>query len=118
MMMGRVTVIYHWEPEGCWAECPDAPGFSAAADTFSELREKAREGLAFYFDQPVDVFDIFPDIEPAWTATSASEVVSASSTLWRTLVTQGTKAAGALTTRSLILPAGHFTVRSTVARAG
>lgn len=111
-------MIYHWEPEGCWAECPDAPGFSAAAATFNELRDQVRDGLAFYFEQPVDVVNLVPDIEPVWTATAASEIVSAGSTSWRRLVTQGTKAAGTLTTGPLTRPAGHFTVRSTAAHAG
>lgn len=116
--MRRVTVIYHWEPEGSWAECPDAPGFSAAAATFNELRGQVRDGLAFYFDQPVDVVDLVPDVEPVWTVSAASEVVSVGSTFWRRPVTQGTKAAGALTAGPLTLSAGQLTVRSTVARAG
>src|SRR5262249_6829375 len=115
--MRRVTVIYHWEPEGCWAESPDAPGFSAAAGTFAELREQVRGGLAFHFDGPVEVVEIVPDVEPAWSVSTDAEVVAASSGLWRRLVGQGTRTAGVLTEEALESPVGRISVRSGVAYA-
>jgi predicted RNase H-like HicB family nuclease len=33
-----ITVVFHSEPEGCWADSPDIPGFSAAADDLPSLR--------------------------------------------------------------------------------
>ncbi len=43
------VVLVHGEFEGprltWWAEAPDLPGFSAAADTLRELRGLAREGI-------------------------------------------------------------------------
>jgi hypothetical protein len=41
----KVRVIYHVEAEGCWAESPDLPGYSAAADTIPELRELVRTSV-------------------------------------------------------------------------
>ena len=39
--MRTARVIYHEEPEGWWAECPEVPGWSAAGETFDELRAPA-----------------------------------------------------------------------------
>jgi predicted RNase H-like HicB family nuclease len=38
-----------------WANSPEAPGWTAVADSAQELIELVREGLPFYLDQPVDV---------------------------------------------------------------
>lgn len=48
--MRVATVRYHSEAGTWWAESPEAPGFTAVADTLSEFRELSRTGLAFYFE--------------------------------------------------------------------
>lgn len=45
-----VVVRCHYEPEGWWAESPQAPGYSAAGSTLEELQERVESGLRFYFD--------------------------------------------------------------------
>jgi predicted RNase H-like HicB family nuclease len=42
-----ITVIYHREPDGWWAEAPAVTGWSAAAATLDELREMAETGVRF-----------------------------------------------------------------------
>lgn len=44
-----ITIIYHQESDGFWAESPDAPGFTAVAPTMEELEQRVEEGLRFYF---------------------------------------------------------------------
>ncbi len=55
--MSEVRIRYHHEPEGWWADSPDLAGFSAAGDTFSEVREMAIRGVEFATDQPVDIVE-------------------------------------------------------------
>jgi predicted RNase H-like HicB family nuclease len=43
--MGAVRVIYHREPEGWWAESPEIPGWSAAGETYEEVRALVDEGV-------------------------------------------------------------------------
>lgn len=57
--MRQVEVIYHVEPEGCWAESPDIPGFSAAGDSLDEVRQLTRDGLAAHLGGPVDILERF-----------------------------------------------------------
>jgi predicted RNase H-like HicB family nuclease len=45
--METVRVIYHHEPEGWWADSPDVEGWSAAGDTYAEVRRLASEGVPF-----------------------------------------------------------------------
>ena len=45
-----ITIIYHQEPDGFWAESPDAPGFTAVAPTMEELEQRVEEGLKFYLE--------------------------------------------------------------------
>jgi predicted RNase H-like HicB family nuclease len=47
MLMDTVRVIYHHEEDGWWAESPDVEGWSAAGDSFPEVRELAVEGIPF-----------------------------------------------------------------------
>jgi predicted RNase H-like HicB family nuclease len=44
--METVRVIYHREPEGWWAESPDVPGWSAAGETYDDVRALVDEGVA------------------------------------------------------------------------
>jgi predicted RNase H-like HicB family nuclease len=45
--MTSVSVIYHYEPEGWWADSPDIPGWTATADSVDALRSLAEEGVRF-----------------------------------------------------------------------
>lgn len=45
--MRQITVIYHQESGTWWAESPNLPGFSSAADSLTELRRLTREGVSF-----------------------------------------------------------------------
>jgi predicted RNase H-like HicB family nuclease len=116
--MRRVPVVYHWEPEGWWAESPAASGFSAAGSTYDELREQAREGLAFYFEEPIELDESFPDAEAVWSVTAAIEVIFANSAHARRVVSQATQVAGTLATSMSPAPVATLTVRSDAARAG
>ena len=40
-----VALHFHQEAETWWADSPDLPGWTAAADTFSELMDRCRESL-------------------------------------------------------------------------
>ena len=55
--MNEVRIRYHHEPEGWWADSPDLPGFSAAAETFSEVRDMATRGVEFATDEPVGIVE-------------------------------------------------------------
>ncbi|HYI98750.1 MAG TPA: hypothetical protein VEX36_03590 [Thermoleophilaceae bacterium] len=45
--METVRVIYHHEPDGWWAESPDVEGWSAAGDSYADVRKLAHEGIPF-----------------------------------------------------------------------
>jgi predicted RNase H-like HicB family nuclease len=47
VLMDSVRVIYHHEEEGWWAESPDVEGWSAAGESFREVRALAVEGIPF-----------------------------------------------------------------------
>jgi predicted RNase H-like HicB family nuclease len=48
--MRTVTIYYHAEREGWWADSPDAIGWSAGGESWGEVRSMAEEGLRFYLD--------------------------------------------------------------------
>ena len=50
MTIRKAVVYCHQESEGWWAESPDAPGFTAVASDFDQLRERASEGIRFHFE--------------------------------------------------------------------
>lgn len=50
--MKTVRIVYHWEPDGWWAESPDIERWSAAADTYPEVVKLAEEGIAFVLCEP------------------------------------------------------------------
>jgi predicted RNase H-like HicB family nuclease len=52
-----MLVIYHIEPEGCWAELPDIAGFSAAADSIADLRAQVRQALDELLPEAIDDLD-------------------------------------------------------------
>jgi predicted RNase H-like HicB family nuclease len=43
--MKTVHVRYHNEPEGWWAESEDLAGWSAAGDSFDDIRAMAKDGI-------------------------------------------------------------------------
>jgi predicted RNase H-like HicB family nuclease len=49
--MDTVRVIYHHEAEGWWAESPDVPDWSAAGETYGEVRALVEEGVRFALDR-------------------------------------------------------------------
>ena len=50
--MQRIRVIYHDErPLGWWAESPDVDGWSAAADSYVEVRQLAEDGVRFALER-------------------------------------------------------------------
>lgn len=66
--MRQITVRYHKEAGTWWAESPNLPGFSAAADSREELRALVAEGVAFAIDDEPHMI-----LEAAWdTYTSAN----------------------------------------------
>ena len=48
--MRDITVTYHHEETTWWAESDDLPGFTAVADSISELQSLTYEGVSFYLD--------------------------------------------------------------------
>ena len=42
-----IRVLYHHEPEGWWAECPDIEGWSVAGESYEEVRRLVQDGVAF-----------------------------------------------------------------------
>jgi predicted RNase H-like HicB family nuclease len=63
--------MYRWEPEGFWAESPEAPGFTAVGATLEEVRQLAREGLEFHFQEPVDLDEVFLRPDSPWSFSAA-----------------------------------------------
>lgn len=55
--MRSVTVRYHNEPEGWWAETDDLPNYSAAGASFEEVRRLVRLGLPDLLGDEVDFYD-------------------------------------------------------------
>ncbi len=63
--MYRATVIYHYESDGWWAESPNFPGFTAAGESFNEVRELVREGLCDFCEDELILEEIVIPIESA-----------------------------------------------------
>lgn len=69
--MRHITIEYHSETDGWWAESPDVQGFSAAAPTFNELRNRTIAALHEIIDTefliieraPSTRFPLEPDTE-------------------------------------------------------
>lgn len=53
--MDSVRVIYHHEDGAWWAESPDVEGWSAAGNTFAEVRALASEGIPFALDREAEI---------------------------------------------------------------
>jgi predicted RNase H-like HicB family nuclease len=55
--MEIVTVIYHKDPDGWWADSPDVPGWTATAGSLDELTHLAGEGVRFALERDDVVVD-------------------------------------------------------------
>ena len=66
--MRKVQVVYHRSKDGWWAESPDVPGWTAAGDSFEEVRDLAQEGLPFFAEEELVV-------EDARLPTQAAEII-------------------------------------------
>jgi predicted RNase H-like HicB family nuclease len=75
--MRIVTVRYHWEPEGWWAETGDLPNYSAAGATYEEVRDLVFRGLPALLEQPLDIREDLSEVGIAVPVV----VLNASSTL-------------------------------------
>ena len=60
--MRVVTVRYHQEPEGWWAETEDLPHYSAAGATYEEVRDLVFRGLPSLLDEPLDIREDLSEI--------------------------------------------------------
>ncbi len=71
--MHQISIITHHENGTWWAESDDLPGFSAAADTFEELKTLVFDGVDFYVEENGRLRGFALDIQPAelnaWTRT-------------------------------------------------
>jgi predicted RNase H-like HicB family nuclease len=58
-----VTLVYHRELEGWWAESPDIKGFVAGGETLAEARAMAEEGLRFYLSESddIEIVEVLPE---------------------------------------------------------
>jgi len=50
--MATVTVTYHHEPEGWWAETEAIPRFSAAGTSYDEVHEQVARSLTALLNDP------------------------------------------------------------------
>jgi predicted RNase H-like HicB family nuclease len=64
--MNVVTVLYHREPDGWWADSPAVPGWSATAATLDELRSLVEDGVRFALesDEVVVTHLLAPGLTP------------------------------------------------------
>jgi len=102
----EVLAIFHVEPEGCWAEVPDLPGFSAAGDSLAEVYGLVREGLVLNLDEQVEISVRFAEDAQIssgfWWSWSSKEYATVNN------ATQAsTQAVGTLTPHGVVTPAGH-----------
>ncbi len=58
--MDSIRVIYHHEDEGWWAESPDVAGWTAAADSYEEVRRLAEEGIPWALERDVALEHFVP----------------------------------------------------------
>lgn len=49
--MKIVSVVYHVDPDGVWAESSAVPGWSATAGNLDELRDRVEEGVRFALER-------------------------------------------------------------------
>jgi predicted RNase H-like HicB family nuclease len=71
--MRTAQLIYHAEPEGWWASSPDLPGYSAAGETFEEVRGLVREGASWWAEEQLDLHHLVPGPRSWWTSPSIGQ---------------------------------------------
>ena len=75
--MKQVSVTHHKEDGTWWAEAEAAPGFSALADSLSDLRVFARDGLEEYFGESIEVEDNYAWLDTKVDAGTANPSTAA-----------------------------------------
>src|SRR5215470_7270801 len=55
--MRTVTVRYHQEGTGWWAETDELPTFTAAGATFAEVKHRVASALPELFGEPVELIE-------------------------------------------------------------
>ena len=80
----NLVVEYHEDGGSWWADSPMIPGFLAAGDTLSEVRDQVRGGLEFFIQDVPPIIEVIP---PQITAESSqwAALVSLASTTRGTL---------------------------------
>lgn len=63
--MKNVSVIYHHESDGWWAESPDIEGWSIAGHGYAEVAKLAEEGASFALGQEAQIEHYVPADERA-----------------------------------------------------
>ena len=72
--MRDVTVVYHEEQDGWWADSPDLGGYAATGGSLAEVRKLVREGLPFFVgDAGIQILERLSDggipVEASFEAT-------------------------------------------------
>jgi len=92
--MKRVHVIYRHEAGSWSAESPDVPGYTAVAETLTELRGLVREGLPFFLDEPIFIDEAGFFAGATVGGVAAFSAVSTSSVIGNLKSTQNDAAVG------------------------
>jgi hypothetical protein len=61
--MKSINVHYHVEGGAWWADSPDLPGWTAAGDSFDEVRAQALAGARHFAGEPIAVSEMLPQSE-------------------------------------------------------
>lgn len=72
--MKTVRVIYHDDPDGWWAECPEVPGYTGFGDSYEEVRDQMREGLPWYAEEDLLLAHVVPGEKGKPPATIGAKV--------------------------------------------
>ena len=62
--MNAVSILVHAEESSWWAESPELPGLSIAADSLAELRALIAPAVAFHLDsdEEPEVVEVLVDV--------------------------------------------------------
>jgi len=63
--MDTIRVIYHQESAGWWAESPELDGWSAAGESYGEVRRLTEEGVPWTLGREVEIEHFVPAPTPA-----------------------------------------------------
>lgn len=74
--MKEVWIAYRSESEGWWAESAEMPGWTAAGDSFEEVRTLAQEGVREFAGEDVLIHEEVPSKSQNTGALLFREVVS------------------------------------------